>query len=251
MAKNETPQEIIQAYQKRQQVMPFLIGGLAVVLVMVGLVLLIVWLSGRTSPLDKLFPSETPTITSTFTSTPETPTPTPTNIPSETPTLTVSITPSPSGPFLYTVKEGDICYNLAEQFGVDIMVLLTINNFTGCPIKPGDTIRIPAPGQELPTETPMPTGVAKGSKYEYVIKLGDTLASIASKFNADIEEIMKDNKITDANKIDVGQQLIIKVNMVTPTNTLAPTSTLNPETLTAQALFSTVAVPTSGLSATP
>jgi LysM repeat protein len=239
MSKKDTPQEIIQTYHKRQQMMPFVIGGLAVVLVMIGVVLLIVWLSGKSNPFDTLFPTDTPTVTSTYTVTPETPTSTPTNIPTETPTLTITITPSPSGPFLYTVKENDNCWDLASTFNVEVLVLLAINNFVGCPISPGMTIRIPAPGQELPTDTPIPTGIAKGSKVEYIVKLGDTLASIASKFNARFEDIIKDNKIADANKIDVGQKLIIKLNVVTPTLTVAPTSTVAPETATAQAQLAT------------
>jgi LysM repeat protein len=244
--KEESPQSVIESYHKRQQMMPFIIGAVAVLLVMVGIILLVVWLSGQASPLDKLFPTETPTTTSTFTSTPETPTSTPTNIPTETLTLTITITPSPAGPFLYTVKEGDTCWGLAANFQVDIGILLAINNFTsGCPIKPGDTIRIPAPGQEMPTDTPIPTGIAKGSKVEYTVRSGDTIAAIASKFNARIEDIMKDNKITDANKIQVGQKLIIRVNMVTPTNTLAPTSTPVPAQATAQAQpkITTVTIP--------
>ncbi|NPV86355.1 MAG: LysM peptidoglycan-binding domain-containing protein [Anaerolineae bacterium] len=225
MAKKESPQNVIQSYQRKQQIMPFVIGSLAVLFVVIGIILLVVWFVGEDSPISSWFPTETPTSTLTFTATPETPTSTPTETPTETPSPTVTETPTPSGPFLYTVKEGDTCWDIAVNFKVELPVLLAINNFVGCPIKPGDTIRIPAPDTQLPTDTPIPTGLPRGTKLEYVVRSGDTIASIASKFNAKVDTILKDNKITDANKIEVGQKLIIRVNEVTPTNTLAPTST--------------------------
>jgi LysM repeat protein len=229
MARKESPQNVIQSYQRKQQVTPFIIGGLAVVFVMIGIVLLIVWFVGPNSPIPSMFSTQTPTVTATFTSTPETPTSTPTNIPTETPTLTVTETLTPSGPFLYTVQDGENCYDIALNFKVLPEVLLAINNFDGgCPINPGDSIRIPAPDQVLPTDTPIPTGLAKGTKLEYVVKSGDTIGSIADRLNAKVETILLDNKITDANKIEVGQKLIIRVNEITPTQTSAPTSTLQP-----------------------
>ena len=80
----------------------------------------------------------------------------------------------------------------------------------------------------MPTDTPLPTDTARGTKITYTIQPGDTFTSIASKFNASVDTILKDNKITDANKLFVGDKLIIKVNMVTPTKTMAPTSTPGP-----------------------
>jgi len=111
---------------------------------------------------------------------------------------------------------------------VDINVLLALNNFgSGCPIKPGDKILIPAPNQKLPTETPLPTNIARGTKIEYVLKSGDSLDMVAAKFNSTIEAILKENKIAeaDANKIFAGEKIIVPVNLVTATPTLAPTST--------------------------
>jgi LysM repeat protein len=106
------------------------------------------------------------------------------------------------------------------------MVLLAINNFgSSCPIKPGDKILIPAVDTQLPTETPIPADIGRGTKINYIVKLGDSMDGIASKFNTTVEDILLQNKIDDANTLFAGQELIIRVNLVTPTPTIAPTST--------------------------
>ena len=128
----------------------------------------------------KLFASKTPTSTITPTITPVTPTLTITMSPTVTETILPTSTTTPSGPFEYTVEEGENCWTIAEEFGADFEVLLSINNFEdGCPIQPGDTIWIPAPDTELPTATPLPTDLARGTEIEYTIKIGDSLEQIA------------------------------------------------------------------------
>ena len=150
-----------------------------------------------------------------------------------TPTITETPLPSatatPSGPQYYTVKEGDDCWTLANTFGVDLLVLLAINNFKSgtCPIIPGTDIIIPAPGQALPTSTPLPPDIARGTEIEYTILSGETLADIASKFNSTLEDIKTRNNIEDENVIFFGQVIKVRVNLVTATLTLAPTSTLS------------------------
>jgi LysM repeat protein len=226
MERKDSPQNVIESYRKRQRLAPFLIGALVVLLIVVGIIFLVIWLTGSGGPALSFLNTDTPTPTSTSTPTPVTPTITPSITPTETLTPTVTETPTPSGPFEYTVKEDDTCWGIHEDFDVDLEVLLAINNLgNDCAIKPGDVILIPAPGQELPTATPLPTGLASGTKIEYTVQLGDSLETIASKFSTTVDQILKDNKIDDKNAILAGDVLIIRINIVTPTKTLAPTST--------------------------
>jgi len=226
MLEDKDPQEFIESYRKKQQWMPFVLGGIAVILVVVGIVVLVMSMSGSGG--FSLFATKTPTPTITYTPTPITPTATLTLTPTVTDTPEPTVTLTPSGPFEYTVLENDSCWDIAIKYEVDINVLLALNNFgSGCPIKPGDKILIPAPNQKLPTETPLPTNIARGTKLEYVLKSGDSLDMVAAKFNSTIEAILKENKIAeaDANKIFAGEKIIVPVNLVTATPTLAPTST--------------------------
>lgn len=232
--RKDSPQSVILKYKKRQQTTPYLILGGIILLLIIGLILLLVWLiptvSGGGKPLAGLFASKTPTATSTFTPTATVPSPTPTITPTETMTPTITETPTPNAPQSYKVQAGDNCWDIAAKFNVDLLTLLAINNFAAgtCPITEGQIIIIPAPGQSLPTATPVPSDLPKGTKINYTVQSGDSLDSIASKFNSTVEAILAANKsvITDKNKIEVGMILVIPVNLVTPTATLAPTSTL-------------------------
>jgi LysM repeat protein len=241
MAGKDSPQSVIDSYRKRQQMMPFLVGALAILLVAVGVIILVLWFTNSNRPGIALFASATPTATETYTATPVTPTSTETM--TETPTIapTVTQTITPNGPFEYTVQENDTCWDIAAKNKVDIRVLQALNQFAAsdCPIKPGDKIWIPAPDQALPTETDIPTDTPKGTKITYEVKTGETLAVIASKFNSTVDEIIrltneyrKKNKMTeikDVNKINAGDTVIVPWNIVTPTTTKVPTSTPNPK----------------------
>ena len=84
----------------------------------------------------------------------------------------------------------------------------------------GDELLIPAPGTELPTATPLPEGLPRGFKVEYIVQAGDSLAAIAFRFNSTVEDILEQNEdLEDANAIFAGQVLIIRVNLVTPVPT--------------------------------
>ena len=222
MLDNESPQDVIDSYRKRQQKMPFIIGGVAVLLLAVGLIIIILFLSGNGGVSISLFASKTPTPTITYTPTPVTPTITPSLTPTVTFTPTPTLTATPSGPFEYTVQENDNCFDIAATFEVDLEILLALNNFGGqCPITPGQTILIPGPNTTLPTATPLPTGLAKGTKIDYTVRANDTLDGIALKFNSTIEAILEANELTedDLNTIFIGQTLIVPVNLVTPVPT--------------------------------
>ncbi len=228
--KRDDPRKLIESYKRKQQMLPFIIWGLALVLVIVGVVLLIVWLVGPEKPKFSFFASSTPTSTATFTPTDIPPTATFTITSTVTETPTVTITPTRAGPIEYTVLDGDTCFDIATTYEIDIMVLLAINNFDpgSCPIQPGDKIIIPAPNQELPTATPWPTNLPRGSKLTYIVQFGDTLDLIADKFYSTVEDIMELNKLENSNQIFAGQVLEVRVNLVTPIPTLPATVTPTP-----------------------
>lgn len=233
MRGKDSPQNVIDAYHRRQRMTPFIVGGLAVLLVAIGIVILIFWFTGPNRPAIALFASPTPTSTATFTPTPTVPTATPTLTATVTLTPTVTVTETPSGPFEYTIKEGDTCWDIAANFNVDVMVLLALNNFepNTCPITANQKILIPSPDQSLPTATPLPDNMPAGTKINYIVQLGDSLGSIAAKFRTTVEAIIaiKDNNLDDeAAVLYAGQTLIVPVNLVTPVPTKAPTATATP-----------------------
>jgi LysM repeat protein len=66
----------------------------------------------------------------------------------------------------------------------------------------------------------------RGARIRYVVQCGDTLQSIAAKFNSTAADIASRNKITDPNNIQPGQVLDVRINIATPTP--APTATGSP-----------------------
>jgi len=229
MSEKESAQNVIEAYRKKQQAArraPLLFGIMAVLLI-AGAALIIFWLlgSGRPSFSIALFATDTPTATNTPVPTATataTPTATNTSVPTQTPTIT--ITPTQSGPFVYQVEEGDSLWTISQEFKVDLLVLITVNNLDPATanIRVGDKLIIPAPDTKLPSATPLPTNIARGAKIEYHVQLGDSLLAIANQFNSTVESIKKENKIENENQIYPGQILTVLVNIVTP----VPTSTI-------------------------
>ncbi|MGB7093629.1 MAG: LysM peptidoglycan-binding domain-containing protein [Anaerolineales bacterium] len=228
MSDKDSAKNVIDSYRKRRQnTTPFLIGGAAIVLIAVGIVVLVLWLTGSDGPSLSFIASPTPTATETATPTATgTATPTATNTPTVTTTPTASATPTASGPFIYVVVEGDTLDSIAAQFDVNVLVLMALNNMTDSLIRVGDELLIPNPDLALDTPTPIPTGW-RGT-IEYRIAVGDTLELIAVRFFSTVESIMEENEIENANEILVGQILVIKVNIATP----VPTSTPRPSLLT-------------------
>ncbi|MGD8406693.1 MAG: LysM peptidoglycan-binding domain-containing protein [Anaerolineales bacterium] len=245
MNDGKSTRSVIESYRKRrQQNRTFIVWGGAALLILIGIILLVVWLLGPSQPLSGLFATETPTPTLTFT-------PTLTNTPTETPTVTATftetLTPTQSAPYTYIVQEGDFLATISENenLGPDgVALILLLNPYTEEGIDgsidpttqivyPGQEILLPNPGMPLPTATPIPADLPRGTILTYAIQAGDTLAGIAIRFNSTIDDIIEENDLEDPNAIFVGQQLDIPVNMVTATATFPPTSTpLTPEAST-------------------
>jgi LysM repeat protein len=252
MSDKDSAQNVIEAYRRRQQTArraPLLIG-IAAILLIVGAAVLIFGLVGSDAPLLAFLATDTPTPTNTPTSTATaTATSTPTITPTELPSPTITITPTQSGPFIYQVEDGDTLWGIATKFNVDLLVLMTVNNLDPAApnLRVGDKLIIPGVETQLPSATPLPTDIRRGTKIEYQVLLGDSLLSIAIKFNSTVEAIKEENEIENENEIFVGQILTIPVNLVTPVPTATNTQ---PITLGTGTIVPTAVTPASAATAT-
>ncbi len=231
---------IISSYRKKQKAGPYVLGGLAILLAVAGIALLVIYLVGGGGGLKLSFlNSPTPTPTETPTPTPITPTATFTLTPTITDTPTPTLTNTPSGPVEYEVQELDNCTSIAEKFEVDVEVMLVLNNLDSrCLIYPGQTILVPAPGQQLPTPTPLPDDTPPGTLIEYRVRPGDSLYVLAETFNSEVDRIMQETNryrrendlklMEDEADIFVGDLLIIPVNIV-PTRIPTATASATPQ----------------------
>ena len=125
-------------------------------------------------------------------STPVTP-PTP-----ETPTQPTQ--PSePETPYLiYTVQKGDSLWKISQKYGVPVNEIIAFNNLNSVNLQVGDELQIPISSLDDNTS----------NQLTYTVQNGDTLWSIAKKFDVTVDSIKTTNNLT-SNLLTVGQTLTI------------------------------------------
>ena len=124
--------------------------------------------------------------------------------------------------FCYTVKQGDTLYKIARMYGVSVNAIIRANPRITNPnyIEAGWVLMIPLRGNgcmrdeendsvELEEERMSQSEVTEHPRI-YVVQKGDSLYSIAHKFNVTVKQIMMANpEIKDEDVIYPGQQIII------------------------------------------
>jgi len=119
-----------------------------------------------------------------------------------------SVTPPPttcpSGSFSYTIRSGDTLYLLAQRYNTTVEAIMRINpGINPNNLQIGQMICIP--GSVTP---PPPTRCPAGS-FEYTIRSGDTLFTIANRYNTTVNAILALNPGIDPNNLRVGQIICI------------------------------------------
>lgn len=102
---------------------------------------------------------------------------------------------APAGSNYYTVKSGDSLWSISKKFGITVDELKNANNLSSNLLSVGQNLIIP--GKE-----------AQATSDEYVVKKGDTLYSIARKYNTSVDNLKSINNIT-TDSLAIGQ--IIKL----------------------------------------
>ena len=109
---------------------------------------------------------------------------------------------------VYTVRQGDTLGGIAEMFGVSVNTIVWANDMKSRTLKVGQELVI------LPI-----TGV------KHMVKSGDTIASVAKKYKADLDDVLSYNGLETNSKIAVGDVIIIPDGVVsTSAGSVAPSS---------------------------
>lgn len=99
----------------------------------------------------------------------------------------------------YIVQPGDTLYGIASKYGISVNTLKNYNNLTSNTLSIGQKLNIPT------------TSETTSSRYlEYVVKKGDNLYSIASKYNTTVNDIMKLNNL-NTSLLNIGMVLKIPI----------------------------------------
>ena len=96
---------------------------------------------------------------------------------------------------LYQVKIGDTLYSIANKYNISVSELKAINNLTNNNLAIGQLLNVPS-GLSLVNS--------------YVVEKGDTLYSIAKKFEISVNKLKEYNNLTD-NLLSVGQKILIPI----------------------------------------
>lgn len=94
----------------------------------------------------------------------------------------------------YVVQKGDTLYSIANKLGTTVSKLKKENNLTSNTLQIGEVIRIPT--KEIYEE----------EENIYIVKKGDSLYSIANKYNTTVDELKRINNLT-SNILSIGQVL--------------------------------------------
>ncbi|BCV21414.1 SafA/ExsA family spore coat assembly protein [Moorella sp. Hama-1] len=122
--------------------------------------------------------------------------------------ICIPVKPSPGpcpGGFLYAVQSGDTMYFIAQRFGVSLEALIAANPQVTNPnlIYPGQVLCVPKTAPP-PPPVPCPGG------FHYTVQPGDTMYTIAQKFNVSLAALMAANpQVKDPSLIYPGQVICI------------------------------------------
>ena len=108
---------------------------------------------------------------------------------------------------LYIVKRGDTLYSIANKFNTTVNALKELNNLTSNNLMVGETLKIPQVEIEKPSD----------NQDEYIVELGDTLFSIANKFNVSVNDLIEYNDLPTT-VLNVGQ--VLRIPVIGPSNIL-------------------------------
>ena len=109
--------------------------------------------------------------------------------------------------FSYTIQIGDYLGAIAARFGTTPQAILAANAATivdPSVLYVGQILLIPRPGATVI----LPPALTYHGNF-YIVQPGDTLFSIAARFNRDVYDIARVNGILDLNRIFAGTSLLI------------------------------------------
>ncbi len=111
---------------------------------------------------------------------------------------------------LHHVSSGDTLWSISNQYGVTIEQLASWNA-----INQNDSLTI---GQEIIIISdfayPRTTGMNASRRVTYTVREGDSLYVIASRFNLDVEDIVRGNNLNPNNYLQPGQVLSLQVDII-------------------------------------
>ncbi len=111
----------------------------------------------------------------------------------------------------YEVQKGDNIYSIAQKFNTTVDQIRQDNNLTSDSLSIGQILKIKVGEDVFGIEECYGTGYddLENNYITYTVQKGDSLYSIAEKFNTNVEQLKKLNNLTNT-ELSLGQVLKIK-----------------------------------------
>ena len=98
---------------------------------------------------------------------------------------------------MHIVQVGDTLYSIAKKYNTTVDRIKSLNNLTSNTLSIGQILKIPTSNENISTKT-------------HIVQVGDTLYSIAKKYNTTVDTIKNLNNLPN-NTLSIGQVLKISV----------------------------------------
>ena len=115
----------------------------------------------------------------------------------------------------YRVKKGETLDGIAQRFDVSVNDIIKLNRIRKGRIRSGQTLKIPNSGTASTTDSQSQLAVnrrsvaSKQANRTYIVKKGDSLASIAQAKGVGLSMLLKENKLSRKSKILTGQKIVL------------------------------------------
>lgn len=104
---------------------------------------------------------------------------------------------------IYVVKSGDSLYTISKKYGITVNDLRKYNNLSSDLLSIGQQLKIPNSGSGG-------NGSVSDDTLIYIVKSGDTLYSIAKKYNMSVDNLKKINNLSN-NNLSIGQPIKVLI----------------------------------------
>lgn len=99
---------------------------------------------------------------------------------------------------IYTVKKGDTLYSISKNQNIPIDTIIKLNNLTSSNLEIGQQLKLKSDSNN------------SSNKNQYIVQRGDTLYSIALKYNTTVDKLRKLNNL-NTNTLTIGQILVLPI----------------------------------------
>lgn len=111
---------------------------------------------------------------------------------------------NPNEKVTYTVQKGDSLYQIAQKYNCTVDNIARYNNLSSYNLSIGQKLVIPC---SLKKEDGLPSYIT------YQVKKGDSLYSIAQKYNLSVDKLKRDNNLT-SDTLSIGMKLKIETEEI-------------------------------------